>query len=149
MRLLILIILITVLSCKKTGVNHDTPDLPADEKSAACVKQIFDRDSVLGGIRNHASETMSLSQAILDYTKELESLDFSECPEKFTSAFNEHVTAWKKITELTDKHLELRGELHDIFTELEKSEDSTEFKNLLKQVWDTWYQVEESTQQRN
>jgi hypothetical protein len=52
--------------------------------------------------------------------------------------------AWKMVTKVTDKYPLLRGELHDIFAELEKSKDSTEFNDLVKQVWNTWKKVEEN-----
>ena len=113
---------------------------------AKCIERIFKKDSVLGEIRNHASEKISLSQAIMDSTAELESLDYSDCPGKFVSSFHRHIAAWKMVTKVTDNYPSQRGELDDIFVKLEKSEDSTEFKFLVKQVWDTWNEVEESTQ---
>lgn len=41
-----------------------------------------------------------------------------------------------------EKHPELRGEMHDLFDEVENSKDTNEFKPLLKEIWDTWGAVE-------
>ncbi|PKV50933.1 hypothetical protein ATE84_3002 [Aquimarina sp. MAR_2010_214] len=41
----------------------------------------------------------------------------------------------------------LRGELHDIFSIIEKSKDSTEFKSRLSQILETWKIVEQSSNQ--
>ena len=108
------------------------------------IERIFAKDSFLGNVRNHASEKIPLKDALNNYTSELESLDYTNCPENFISAFQDHINAWKKVAEISSKYPSLRGELHDIFLQLEKSKDSIEFKSLVKQVWDTWSKVEES-----
>lgn len=71
-------------------------------------------------------------------------MDYSSCPDRFITAFHKHIEAWKMITKISNKYPSLRGELHEIFAELEKGKDSTEFKSLVKQVLDTWTIVEES-----
>jgi hypothetical protein len=133
-----------MLGCKDTSLNQNNSDLMPETKRTECIERIFEKDSVLGEIRNHASESKSLSLSIMNYTKELEALDYTNCPEKFVSSFQEHIEAWKMVTKVSDKYPSLRGELHDVFAELEKSKDSTEFNDLVKQVWDTWYKVEEN-----
>ncbi len=138
-----------VLGCKDSSVKRNTSDLNHEMKRVNCVERIFEKDSVLGNIRNHASENISLSEAIINYTRALESLDFTSCPEKFKSAFGEHIEAWKGVAEISNKYPLLRGELHDVFAELEKSEDSIAFKFLVKQVWDTWKTVDESVKTLN
>ena len=146
MKLLFLIMLFPILGCKETVAKKNKDDLTLEIKQAECVEHIFTKDSILGELRNHASEKVSLSQAIINYTKETESLDFSNCPETFTSVFYKHIDAWKKVTKVSDKYPHLRGELHNLFAQLEKSKDSTEFKYLVKQVWDTWNMVKENAQ---
>ena len=140
----LLIISFVVIGCKGTGNKDSVTSNSAIKTSTSCIEQIMEQDSVLGNIRNHSSEMGSLSDAITDYTQDLEALDYSQCPEAFTKAFQQHIDAWKKVTLITDKYPALRGELHDIFSELEKSKDSVEFKALVKEVWDTWALVEES-----
>ncbi|NNL16138.1 MAG: hypothetical protein HKO81_05810 [Flavobacteriaceae bacterium] len=142
--LLVVLIISSILGCKDIGQKRVDTNLTPEENQTMCIERIFEKDSVLGEIRNHASEKVSLSQSIINYTKELESLDYSNCPEKFVSSFHEHIEAWKMVTKVTDDYPSLRGELHDIFSELEKSKDSTQFKSLVKQVWDTWNLVEEN-----
>nr|WP_321235306.1 hypothetical protein [uncultured Psychroserpens sp.] len=144
MKFVSLILLFTVLGCKDTKVKQNNTDATLEIKRTNCVEQIFAKDSVLGSIRNHASEKIPLSKALNNYTKALKSLDYTNCPETFTSAFHEHIEAWEKVAKISNQHPSLRGELHDIFAELEKGKDSTEFKSLVKQVWDTWGKVEES-----
>ena len=143
MKLLFLILLL-ILGCKETNANQNNSDSTVDLKRAKCVEQIFVKDSILGDVRNHASENLPLSEALNNYTKELESLDYSSCPDSFITAFHKHIEAWKMVTKISDKYPSLRGELHEIFEELEKGKDSTEFKYLVKQVLDTWTIVEES-----
>lgn len=141
---LVIIVFSSIFSCKEPGAKQQNVQLTPEMNQTNCIERIFEKDSVLGDIRNHASETISLSQSITNYAKELEFLDYSNCPQKFVSAFHDHIEAWKRVTRVTDKYPSLRGELHDIFAELEKSKDSTEFKSLVKQVWDTWHWVEEN-----
>lgn len=114
-----------------------------EEKSANCVKLVFEKDSVFGNIRNYDSEKVPLSEAITNYSNNSKSLDFSNCPKEFELAFRKHIDAWLDFTKVSDKHPTLRGELHDIFAEIEKSKDSTEFKSRLAQILETWKFVKE------
>ncbi|WP_298898925.1 hypothetical protein [uncultured Psychroserpens sp.] len=109
-----------------------------------CIKAVFEKDSILGNIRNHSSEKISLSETITNYSNDLKKLDFSNCPDAFKLAFHEHIDAWIKMKDITNKYPLLRGELHAIFDQIEQSKDSTEFKLHLKGIWDTWTQIEES-----
>ena len=88
---------------------------------------------------------MSLSQSITNYTNDLEKFEFSGCPEDFKTAFQSHITAWREMKMVTDKHPNLRGELHQIFEMLEKSQDSSQFKTYLEQILETWKSVEENS----
>lgn len=96
----------------------------------------------MGTIRNHACETIPLSQTITNYTKNLEALNFNNCPEKFSLAFKAHIRAWNNMKKVTDKHDTIRGELHYLFNKLEQTKDSVEFKIYLKDIWDTWKVIE-------
>lgn len=46
------------------------------------------------------------------------------------------------MLEITNKYPELRGEMHNLFDQLEKGNDAAEFKRYLKQIWDTWAEIE-------
>ena len=107
-----------------------------------CVEQVIAIDESLGKIRNHACENGSLSESILDYTKGMDQIDFKDCPTAFTKAFNKHKTAWKNMLQITDKYPDLRGEMHVLFDSLETTTDSSAFKIYLKDIWDTWGEVE-------
>lgn len=143
MKSLVLLLCFTLLfSCNGSKSKTDNSKIKED-----CVSKIFIKDSLLGGIRNHASENISLSETIENYSDSVLSLDFKDCPEEFKIAFHNHIEAWLEMRKVTDKNLELRGELHTIFEELEISKDSTEFKSHLKKIFDTWEIVEIKSKQ--
>lgn len=141
---LLLVSVLLLFSCKEPNSQRTSSNLKTEIKDITCIKKILKKDSVLGEVRNHASKTLSLSETINNYTKGLKALDYTKCSEKFKLAMDEHIAAWLTIKLVTDKYPSIRGELHDTFARLEKSEDSTEFKSLVKQIWDTWEVVEES-----
>ena len=134
---IVVLVLLATYSCQKTKKEKAIV-----RTSQECVAYIFKTDDSLGTVRNHSCEKISLSQTIKQYTAELNKLDFSNCPEDFSNAFEAHITAWDKMTEVTDRHNELRGEMHDLFDSIEKSTDSSEFKVRLKAIWNTWKPIE-------
>jgi len=142
----ILILIFLTLACNNVGKKNGKTKLESVYiKTAECIESILQRDSELGKIRNHSSEQLSLSETIDDYTNSLKSLDYKNCPDKFTIAFHNHIEAWLDVKKVSDKYPELRGELHVIFAELEKKKDSLEFKLLETRISDTWNIVEEIT----
>jgi hypothetical protein len=142
--LLNLTLILLVLACNNAGNKGSETKLESVTgiKKTECMESILKKDSELGKIRNHSSEQISLSETIDNYTNSLKSLDYSECPDKFTIAFHEHIEAWLDVKKVSDKYPELRGELHVIFSELEKKKDSLEFKSLEVKILDTWEIVE-------
>jgi len=138
------LLLLLMLGCKGPKAHHDSSDSKTEMQEITCIKQIIKEDSILGSIRNQSSEMISLSETISNYTNDLKALNFTQCPEKFKLAFDKHIEAWLAIQVITNKYPSTRGELHEIFADLEKSEDSTEFKSVVKQIWDTWNVVEKS-----
>ncbi|QHI36778.1 hypothetical protein IMCC3317_21480 [Kordia antarctica] len=143
--LLVLVSFLVLLACKENDKKPNLSDSKIETDKISCVNEIFKRDSIFGEIRNHASEKISLSETITIYTKNIKSLDYSNCPEEFKSAFDKHIEAWLDFRKVSDKYPLLRGELHDIFTKIEKSEDSTEFKSRLGQILETWKLVDKSS----
>ncbi|WP_108840677.1 hypothetical protein [Aquimarina sp. Aq78] len=144
---IILLFSLLLLGCNGPNKKENRSFSDIERKSIDCVKQIFEKDSIFGNIRNHASEKTSLTEVINDYSKNLKSLDYSHCPEEFESAFSKHIDAWLDFRKISDKYPLLRGELHDIFAVIEKSKDSTEFKSRLNQILETWKIVKESSNQ--
>ncbi|MBC8756378.1 hypothetical protein H2O64_17010 [Kordia sp. YSTF-M3] len=140
---IMLLLTLLLLGCNDSNKKENSSFSNTEEKSINCVKQIFEKDSIFGNIRNHASENISLSETINNYSKNLKSLDFSHCPKEFESAYQKHIDAWLDFRKVSDKYPLLRGELHDIFAIIEKSEDSTEFKSRLNQILETWKIVKE------
>ncbi|MFD0962705.1 hypothetical protein [Pseudofulvibacter geojedonensis] len=109
-----------------------------------CIEVILKKDSELGSIRNHACEKISLSTTIDNYVTSLQALDYTNCSPEFSQAFTNHQKAWLASKQITNKHPELRGEMHDLFDTINKTSDSTEFKKLVKDIWDTWADVEKA-----
>lgn len=134
----ILFLVLIFMSCKQDQKTN------SDFFKKDCVNTIIKKDDSLGELRNNACKTISLSETILNYTSALDQLDYSLCPKTFAQAFRNHSQAWKEMTQVTDKHKNLRGEMHDLFNIIETSSDSSSFKPLLKNIWDTWEVVETS-----
>ncbi|WGD35174.1 hypothetical protein [Olleya sp. YS] len=111
-------------------------------KQTACIDTILKQDDSLGRIRNDASKEHSLSNTILSYTDALNALDYSNCPESFSSAFKGHIDAWNNMMLITNKYPTLRGEMHDVFDSIKTTKDSVAFKIFLKDIWDTWDTIE-------
>jgi hypothetical protein len=107
-----------------------------------CIKEVTRLDDSLGVIRNHACEKISLSMSIKNYAGGLRKLNFKNCPAGFSKAFDTHTKAWMGMLKVTDRYPGLRGEMHSLFDQLEKSADSVEFKKHLKMIWDTWAGIE-------
>ena len=122
-----------------------TAQFTADQKE--CMEIIIAEDSEAGKIRNHACEAMDLSATIRQYTSSIESLDFSSCPEEFSLAFKNHIHAWKDLIAFTDEFPDLRGEMHELFKEIEDSPQGEAFKNGVQLIWDTWAEVEQHYKQ--
>lgn len=137
MRLLMFLSVLSLSACVKVNSSEG--------KLLSCVDVILKKDSELGEIRNHACEKISLSKTIDEYVSSLEKLDYSTCPESFTNAFKNHRSAWIDTKQITNRYPELRGEMHDLFDEINKTSDSTEFKKLVKGIWDTWAEVEKAS----
>lgn len=106
--------------------------------------KIFKQDDELGKSRNHYCKTHTLSETVLQYTHALEQLDFTDCPENFTKAFQNHRKAWLAILPITNKNETLRGEMHQLFKEIENGADGETFKKLVAEIWRTWDEVEKA-----
>ena len=61
------------------------------------MERVMAKDAKLGKIRNHNCEKISLSETILIYVDNLKKIDFSDCPEDFTKAFQSHQGAWLEM----------------------------------------------------
>lgn len=106
------------------------------------MQKVIEQDSVLGSVRNNASRNISLSQTIRDYIQGINTIDMDECPASFRNAFQKHIQAWEKMISVADLYPQLRGEMHDLFNQLENEKDSMLFNQRLKAIWDTWAEVE-------
>ena len=137
-QMIFLMATLSILSCKK-GRSSTHSDFVSKEE---CIKGILKQDDSLGKLRNVSCKQVSLSKSIADYTKEIGQFDYSNCPEALSKAFKTHKEAWNEMMVITNKYPDLRGEMHDLFDQIEIGSDSTQFKILLKNIWDTWADVE-------
>ncbi len=133
--------LMLLLTSCNTNVNKESNESEAANPTS-CIDLIIQMDDSLGTIRNHACESIPLSETIENYVQSIRKLDFEDCPEKFSKAFEQHMDAWTNMISLTDQHPDLRGEMHELFDELKVSADSVEFNQKLQVIWDTWGEVE-------
>jgi hypothetical protein len=129
------------VSCSAPAESPPDTGMPID---TACISRIFAQDDSLGTLRNHASEKEPLSSAIRTYLRDLQQLDFRGCPPDFTQAYTAHRMAWEGVLPITDRHQHLRGEMHDLFDQLEHSSDSILFRQRVAAIWSTWDDVEKT-----
>lgn len=144
---ILLLFITVVVGCKDVNQPQDDNSRVSTPQKE-CIKEAISLDSSLGARRDKASRHVALGQSIRDYIKGMEAISFTGCPQAFTTAFKNHIAAWQDLLPLADKHPELRGELHELFTQLEKGPDGEEFKRRLKAVWDTWAEVEAAMKSR-
>lgn len=130
-------------ACSNPNTTTSSTEATAPSVEKVCINKVIEVDAILGAARNHACEKISLSQTIKEYSKGIDNIDFAQCPKKFTTAFKKHQTAWLNMLMITDKYPDLRGEMHDLFKQLEETQDAERFKILLKDIWDTWAEVEQ------
>jgi DNA phosphorothioation-dependent restriction protein DptG len=130
------------ISCNQYDTKEQQETKGLTKVEQYCIQQVIDLDDSLGTIRNHACETISLSETIDQYAAAMDKINYKDCPEKFTEAFAKHREAWKAMKDVTDNYPELRGEMHTLFDQIEKGKDSSLFKPRLKNIWDTWGAVE-------
>ena len=52
--------------------------------------------------------------------------------------------AWDEMQKFTKRYPDMRGEMHVLFDEIEKGKDKHTFKPILKEIWDTWAEVEKA-----
>ncbi|MFC7356895.1 hypothetical protein ACFQO1_04280 [Jejudonia soesokkakensis] len=138
-----------LLGCKNAEKNNTKLLIEevSDASEKNCINTIINTDATLGKIRNEAPRLLSLSEAIDNYIFGIEAMDFKNCPGAFEAAFLDHKEAWAAIKEVTDKYPQLRGEMHDLFDQLEKTENGERFKELLADIWSTWEKVERAMSQ--
>ena len=135
-----------LLGCNNQPSNEKRAVEPTVTQGKSCIDSVMKQDSLLGEKRNTDSRQVPLSQAIRDYTVGIENINFASCPPAFTTAFQKHKEAWTAMTTVTDQYPAIRGELHELFQQLEKSNHAAEFKQHLRAVNDTWTAVEKASQ---
>lgn len=120
--------------------EHKNSGIISIEKE--CITRIIAADDSLGAIRNHACEKGTLSRSIKNYVRAIKKLNFKNCLLDFKESFRLHTKAWHDMLKVTNKYPALRGEMHELFDQLEKGNDAVEFKKYLKNIWDTWAVIE-------
>lgn len=118
------------------------------EKEQDCIKSALAIDDSIGKIRNHECERISLSRTISNYTTGMKAIDMKDCPNSFSNAYDLHRKAWDEVLPITNKYPELRGEMHDLFKQIEAGKDSVLFKKRVAAVWATWAEVEKASERK-
>jgi len=134
--------LVAVILCALLLATCKGPKSLPTPSPDACIRHIIALDDSLGRIRNHACESISLAATIRNYAAGINKHDFRGCPPDFTKAFGRHRQAWLDMVPFVEKHSGLRGEMHVLFEQLEKGPDAATFNPLLRNIWDTWAEVE-------
>lgn len=134
---------LSAIACEDTSRRNLPPSsVQANGTSQDCMERVIALDDSLGRLRNHACEKISLAETIRNYADGLQQIDFSNCPADFTAAFDKHRQAWLHLIPVVEKYPDMRGEMHDLFDGLEQGEDADIFKPQVKNVWDTWTEIE-------
>ena len=102
-------------------------------------------DERLGRTRNQSTHDGSLADAVRGYVKSLDRVDFGGCPADFVVAFQAHRDAWESSISFLAEFDELRGEMHDLFEVIRKTDLETglRLERLESAIWSTWADVEE------
>ncbi|EDP69611.1 hypothetical protein FBALC1_05483 [Flavobacteriales bacterium ALC-1] len=141
-KLVVIICFCLFIACNNSNKTPQEQPIINLKQQRDCVTSILKQDDSLGTVRNHNCETISLSKTIAQYVNSVNNLNYENCTEEFEIAFKNHMIAWTEIQQVTDKYSNLRGEMHDLFDSIEKRKDSSVFKALLKNIWNTWEDVE-------
>jgi hypothetical protein len=139
----ILLFVLVLAACSSEAGKKQPKLMDPAMVGLTCVERILLMDDSLGTVRNHACENISLSETINNYVSGMESLDYDGCSQLFSQAYKQHMDAWKAMIPVTNKHPEIRGEMHDLFDQLAASPDSAVFSRNLKRIQDSWALVEQ------
>ena len=135
-----------VSSCQNAVQQSNSSGGIEDQKNqhAEAIKSIFTQDAKLGSIRNHACEDTSLTATVRQYVADLDALDFSACPADFAVAFQKHRDAWQDALGFFKPFDELRGEMHDLFEQINQTGEAqkAELTKYVQAITDTWTEVE-------
>ena len=130
---------IALFSCRASApVAESTPE--------SSMLRVLAADEDAGAVRNEVPHAAPVAQAVRDYVKDLDALDYEGCPADFVAAFRTHRDAWVLMGEYLEPFGDLRGEMHDVFDRIGVDSNPTagEFQRLLGDVWSTWGEVETS-----
>ncbi|WP_300569340.1 hypothetical protein [Flavobacterium sp.] len=141
-KVLLLITMIFFLQSCERMINRLKDNEEITTAQQDCIVKVIAKDDSIGKVRNRQSKSISLSQSITNYTEGMKKISTEGCPKDFARDFNSHIKAWNDLLIVTDKYPELRGDMHDLLLQLEKSKDSTELKKLKGGIWQTWELLE-------
>ncbi len=143
-------LLIVVMNQQKDGTNqelrfscHRTGQAPRKGAKQA-IAQVLAMDSVLSRQRDQLPEKHSLATAVSVYVHGLDSIDFSECPTEFASAFKQHRDAWNDSIPFFEKHDGLHGEMQEVMGKIRQMDQTvvSELDRYLVHIMDSWTEVE-------
>lgn len=120
------------------------PTERADTGKAAAIARVLEADAAAASIRDHASESVPLADAVLGYVVALDGLDLSGTPAEFRAALREHRDAWAATIPWMRSVAAERGEMHEVLgrVRLRDPDRYAALEPLLAAVFSTWGRVE-------
>jgi len=128
----------------------DGGDRESDGQRAA-INRVLAADDIFGRERNQDCRTVSLDSTIVKYVNAMHTINFEGCPDSFTSAFAEHISAWQSSLPFFSKHAQLRGEMHALFEEIRSLNEQSkiDLESIEKEIWGSWAKVETASELDN
>ncbi len=126
------------------AVDGQTKEAGQSMSPAEAIQIVLSADEQLGARRNQACKDIPVSTAIRQYVAGIDSLDFSACPEDFSTAFRRHRDAWAASVDYFAQFDNLRGEMHALFETIAEgdSAQAAGYDRAMKAIMDTWSEVE-------
>jgi hypothetical protein len=111
---------------------------------AAAVARALELDARAGDVRNHASQSGSMGDAVRAYVAALDAIDLSGAPADFADALRAHRDAWAATLPWMDTICDERGEMHAVLERVRANDPAraATLEPLMDRVWATWSRVE-------
>ncbi len=138
---------LALAACGAPAQSLPREPIPAREAAQAAIERVLARDAAAGKIRDHASETASLEDAVRGYVAALDGLDLTGTPPEFQRALRGHRDAWEGTLPWMSSLPSERGEMHALLrrVEAERPDLAAKGKPLMDRVWSTWAEVERAS----
>jgi hypothetical protein len=132
-------------ACRRSGPIPSDDATSTKERVAPreAIDRVLEMDALLSRQRNRLCQHQSLAAAVQAYVLGIDCLDFGPCPDRFSQAFRRHRDAWNDSIEFLRKHDSLRGEMHELFAQIERIDEAgrNDLKRHADAISATWNEV--------